>query len=79
MYSPETPEGQAYAEGYAAGKDKAFFEIQSVPGNGREVDCPCNPCVTSRVLIDRIGQRFFANLPTPVRLAYDRWLADNGQ
>jgi hypothetical protein len=68
-----------YVEGYAAGKDKAFFEIQSVPGSGHEVDCPCNPCATSRVLVVRITDSFIFNMAPPVREAYDRWLADNGQ
>ena len=67
-----------YAEGYAAGQDKAFFDIQSVPGNGHPVDCPCNPCVTSRVLVQRITQGFIRSLPEPVRLAFDRWLEAKG-
>ena len=37
-----------YAEGYAAGKDKAFFEVRNARVRGHAVDCGCEPCKTVR-------------------------------
>ena len=41
-----------YGEGYAAGKDKAHFEVREL-AEGREHGrgCECGPCQTSRALI----------------------------
>ena len=41
-----------YGEGYAAGKDKAHFEVRAL-AEGREhgPGCECGPCQTSRALI----------------------------
>ena len=34
----------AYADGYTAGKTKAFDEIRAVPTSGHAADCGCRPC-----------------------------------
>ena len=40
-----------YAEGYAAGKDKAYFEvIASLDGPPHAGDCACQPCLVKRAL-----------------------------
>ena len=41
-----------YGEGYAAGKDKAYFEVRAL-AEGREhgPGCECGPCQTTRALI----------------------------
>ena len=41
-----------YGEGYAAGKDKAYFEVRAL-AEGREhgPGCECAPCLTVRALI----------------------------
>ena len=37
--------------GYAAGKDKAHFEVRNLSGHAR--GCGCEPCITTRSVIAR--------------------------
>ena len=43
-----------YAEGYAAGKDKAFFEIEmALQDDTHAPGCGCQPCLVKRSCIDK--------------------------
>ena len=42
-----------YAEGYAQGKEKAHFEIQTVLDSNHSAICGCEPCRTVREVIAR--------------------------
>ena len=45
----ETDPCPCFGEGYAAGKDKAFFEVRHLDGHA--AGCGCDPCrVIARVL-----------------------------
>ena len=41
----------SYADGYTAGKDKAFSEIRAVPSSGHRQDCGCRPCNAVRASV----------------------------
>ena len=44
-----------YAEGYAAGKDKAYFEIlASLEGPPHAGGCACQPCQVKRGCLQRV-------------------------
>ena len=44
-----------YAEGYAAGKDKAFFEmLASLDGPPHAQDCGCQPCQIKRACLQKV-------------------------
>ena len=44
-----------YAEGYAAGKDKAYFEVlASLEGSPHAEDCPCQPCQVKRACLQKV-------------------------
>ena len=44
-----------YAEGYAAGKNKAFFEvIASLEGPPHAQDCGCQPCQVKRACLQKV-------------------------
>ena len=44
-----------YAEGYAAGKNKAFFEIiSSLDGPPHAQDCGCQPCQVKRACLQKV-------------------------
>ena len=44
-----------YAEGYAAGKDKAFFEmLASLDGPPPTQDCGCQPCLVKRACLQKV-------------------------
>ena len=44
-----------YAEGYAAGKAKAFFEIiSSLDGPPHAQDCGCQPCLVKRACLQKV-------------------------
>ena len=41
-----------YAEGYAAGKDKTFFEMEmALQDDTHAADCGCQPCQVKRVCL----------------------------
>ena len=40
-----------YGAGYAAGKDKAHFELRSHVRDNHDAGCGCRPCVTLRGII----------------------------
>ena len=52
----DSPEPCAcYAEGYAAGKDKAYFEvIASLDGPPHAEDCACEPCQVKRACLKKV-------------------------
>ena len=44
-----------YAEGYAAGKDKAYFEVvASLGGPPHHRDCACQPCQVKRACLRKV-------------------------
>ena len=44
-----------YAEGYAAGKDKAYFEIlASLDGPPHAGECACQPCQVKRACLQKV-------------------------
>ena len=44
-----------YAEGYAAGKDKVYFEvIASLEGPPHAGDCACQPCQVKRACLQKV-------------------------
>ena len=44
-----------YAEGYAAGKDKAYFEVvTSLEGPSHTLDCGCQPCQLKRACLQKL-------------------------
>ena len=58
-----------YAEGYVAGKEKAYFEvISSLDGPPHAGDCACQPCHVKRACLQKVhdpdGQEFSGALRT---------------
>ena len=44
-----------YAEGYAAGKDKAYFKVlASLDGPTHAEGCPCQPCQVKRACLRKV-------------------------
>ena len=44
-----------YVEGYAAGKDKAYFEVvSSLEGPPHAQDCACPPCQVKRACLQKV-------------------------
>ena len=44
-----------YAEGYAAGKDKAYFEVlASLDGRPHAGECACQPCQVKRACLQKV-------------------------
>ena len=44
-----------YADGYAQGKDKAFFEVlASLDGPPHHRDCGCQPCQVKRACLQKV-------------------------
>ena len=44
-----------YAEGYAAGKDKAYFEmLASLEGPPHAEGCACQPCQVKRACLQKV-------------------------
>ena len=44
-----------YAEGYASGKDKAYFEVlASLDGPPHAEGCPCQPCQVKRACLQKV-------------------------
>ena len=55
MTARQRPLCDCYAEGYAAGKDKAFFEMLAsleVPPHAE--GCACQPCQVKRACLQRV-------------------------
>lgn len=40
----------AYGRGYAAGKEKAHFDVRHILDDGHANDCGCEPCKTVRIV-----------------------------
>ena len=44
-----------YAEGYAAGKDKAYFEVlANLEGQPHARECVCHPCQVKRACLRKV-------------------------
>ena len=44
-----------YAEGYAAGKDKAFFEMEmALQDDTHAASCGCQPCRIKRAVLEKM-------------------------
>ena len=50
-----TEDLDAYGQGYAAGKDKAHFEIRHHLGAEHAASCGCEPCITVRAVLAAAG------------------------
>ena len=44
----------SYADGYTAGKTKAFFEIEQAPDRTHSQTCGCRPCTVVRGVVKRV-------------------------
>ena len=54
-----------YAEGYAAGKDKAFFEVvASLDGPPHAEGCACQPCQVKRACLRKVMTPMARSSPT---------------
>ena len=47
----------AWGEGYAAGKDKAHFEVRHLDPDDHAKGCGCEPCQTIRAIMQRIERK----------------------
>ena len=48
-----TEPGASYAEGYAAGKDKAYFEVEmALQDDTHASGCGCRPCRIKRTVLE---------------------------
>ena len=50
-----TPGCDCYQSGYAAGKDKAHFEIWTITQDHDVLQCGCEPCKTMRAVMARVS------------------------
>ena len=54
LYDCPEPCG-CYAEGYAAGNDKAYFEVlASLDGPPHAGECTCQPCLVKRACLQKV-------------------------
>ena len=64
-----------YAEGYARGKDKAYFEMANWLPEGHGAGCSCEPCLTASVVARRLAEVWVSEAVTLAiggRLSYER-------
>ena len=54
-----------YLRGYAAGKEKAHFEVRNILDAGHDAGCGCEPCVTVRILLTARRQRALPQAADP--------------
>lgn len=40
-----------YVEGYAQGKEKAYFEVRNILKANHAARCGCEPCITARAVL----------------------------
>ena len=68
-----------YAEGYAAGKDKAYFEVQMALQDDTHADsCGCQPCQVKRACIQKAMSILARSSQVLFELPEDRASEDNG-
>ena len=46
-----------YADGYAAGKEKAHFELRAGDWRSHANTCGCEPCITAKAVLHQVGRR----------------------
>ena len=67
-----------YAEGYAAGKDKAYFEvIASLEGPPHAAVCACQPCQVKRACLRKVMTLMARSSPSLFELLEPWVLEDN--
>ena len=65
-----------YAEGYAAGKDKAYFEVvASLDGPPHHRDCDCQPCQVKRACLRKV-LTLMARSSTGIFELVEAWTVD---
>ena len=65
-----------YAEGYAAGKDKAYFEVlASLDGPPHAESCGCQPCQVKRACLRRVLTLMARSSPGVIELV-EAWTLD---
>ena len=65
------------AEGYAAGKDKAYFEvIASLDGPPHAEDCACQPCQVKRACLKKVMTLMARSSPALFELV-EAWTLDD--
>ena len=55
-------ESADWQEGYAAGKDKAHFEVRNVLEASHADHCGCEPCITVRIVALQLARRWGADI-----------------
>ena len=69
-----------YAEGYAAGKDKAYFEVlASLDGPPHHRDCGCQPCQVKRACLQKVMTLMARSSPALFELVEVWTLEDQGE
>lgn len=51
-----------WGNGYAAGKDKAHFEVRNVLDGSHAGGCGCEPCITVRIVALQLARRWGADI-----------------
>ena len=65
-----------YAEGYAAGKDKAYFEVlASLDGPPHDAGCACQPCQVKRACLQKVLSLMARSSPALLELV-ETWATD---
>ena len=65
-----------YAEGYAAGKDKAYSEVlANLDGPPQTEDCGCRPCQVKRACLQKVMTLMARNSPTLFEMV-EAWTLD---
>ena len=77
----DCPEPRAcYAEGYAQGKDKAYFEVlASLDGPPHHQDCGCQPCQVKRTCLRKVMTLMARRSPALFELVEAWTMEDNGE
>ena len=66
-----------YAEGYAAGKDKAYFEVlASLEGPSHAEGCACQPCQVKTACVRKIMALMARSSPALFELV-DAWVLED--
>ena len=65
-----------YAEGYATGKDKAYFEVLAIlDGPPHHRDCACRPCQVKRACLRKVLNLMARSSPGIFELV-EAWTVD---
>ena len=66
-----------YVEGYAAGKDKAYFEmLASLEATPHAGDCACRSCQVKRACLQKVMTLMARRSPTPIELV-EVWVLED--